>query len=466
MEDTLKGYFWTADDELLKHYGEITISAKANQYEIKIYGSFPIFEKPYSDINFHDDILCIYGFTKEQNYITIIGLRLENIVGATTTHEHSAFRSEHVLSFRQFISGSRLFNPADKINTLSVSAQFLNGWTKSDSIRQKMPHPNRKGGINPALGYDLYEVEPLNIPFPYGICTFHDYIKRNHRFDVNNLNIQQQTCFFFQFKIDMDIEAVYIFLQRFREFYSLVNGVNLGLCNIEFMDSSNQAFTYTYDKNILNSHYSSIRSGKRIVSLEKLSYSEYLGNFFQLYDQFRLPMSHLMSYLNSDRRDYINYIQPFVSAMEIIYNKSFKDADLQSKALNPTLKEILSKYQLSPKHRQFLTNAKLAKSYRDFHLRDKLIRVINHSPKLVKLVDDPPNFVQRILDLRHYLVHEVDKEHTDLSLLTSKRDLGKHIVKMKIIIEYHLLLLMQIEQEIVEEKIDCTFPNFVHFERI
>jgi len=172
-----------------------------------------------------------------------------------------------------------------------------------------------------------------------------------------------------------------------------------------------------------------------------------------------------MAYLNSERTNYIGYIQPFVSAMEIIYNKSFRKIDENSRAINPTLQEILNKYQLSPTHRQFLNNAKLAKPYRDLHLKDKLIRIINHSPKLIKLVEDPEAFIRKILDLRHYLVHEVDKEHTDLSLLKSRILLGKHIVKMKIIIEYHLLLLMGIDQMIVEKKIDRTFPNFVHFRK-
>lgn len=199
------------------------------------------------------------------------------------------------------------------------------------------------------------------------------------------------------------------------------------------------------------------------MTLKTLSDSDYLNQFFNAYNHFRLPLSHLMSYLNSDRTDYIGYIQPFVSAMEIIYNKSFRDIDENAKKINPTLQEILNKYQLSPKHRQFLTNAKLAKPYRDLHLKNKLTRIINHSPKLAELVGNPDAFSQKILDLRHYLVHEVDKEHTDLSLLESRTLLGKHIVFMKIIIEYHLLLLIGIDQAIVEKKIDRTFPNFVHF---
>lgn len=61
-----------------------------------------------------------------------------------------------------------------------------------------------------------------------------------------------------------------------------------------------------------------------------------------------LKLSHLMIYLNSDLSVYIGYIQPFVSAMETIYNKSFSNIDDNGKAINPTLVEILNKYELFP----------------------------------------------------------------------------------------------------------------------
>ena len=463
MEETLKGHFWTAEDENLKHFGEIMVSTRDNKYELTIYGSFPLFERQHHNINFHDDILCLYGFTKEGGYITLVGLRIEGATVTPTTGEHSAFRSLHKLSFRQIITGVKIFDAGSLINRLSVSAQFLSGWTKTDPIRQKLVEEKEDGDGKPSQIYELYDVDPVSIPFEEGRCTFYDYISHQQKFDVNSLSIQQANCFYFQFDQDLTVEELYVFLKKFREFYSMLTGVNLGLNTITIRDSEDFTYDYEFDLNIFNCHYSSIRSRMRIMSLEKLVLGNYLKDFFVNYDHFRLPLLHLMDYLNSDRSDYMGYIQPFVSAMEVIYNRAFRNIDELAKVINPTLEEILNKYQLAPKHRQFLNNAKLAKSYRDLHLKDKLIRLITHSPKLVGLVKDPNFFVQKILDLRHYLVHEVDKAHTDLSLLKSRTELGKHVVQMKVVIEYHLLLLMGLEQEIVEEKIDLTMPNFVHF---
>lgn len=463
MEETLKGYFWAEQDENLKHFGEITVSTRDKKYEVTIYGSFPLFERQYRDINFHDDIPCLYGYTKERGYVTLIGLRIKGATVTPATGKHSAFRNAHKLSFRQFITGVRTFEVGSKINRLSVSAQFLSGWTKTDPIRQKLVEEKKDGDGKPSQIYELYDIDPVSIRFEEGRCTFYDYISTQHKFDINNLNIQQINCFYFEFNDDLSIEKLYVFLKRFREFYSMLCGVNLGLNSITFRGAEDFSYDFEFDLNISNDDYSSIRSRMRIMSLEKMASGNYLGDFFVNYDQFRLPLLYLMDYLNSDRSDYMRYIQPFVSAMEIIYNKSFRNIDQQANAINPKLKEILDKYQFAPKHRQFLTNAKLAKSYRDLHLKDKLIRLITYSPKLIKLVKDPNAFVQKILDLRHYLVHEVDKADTDLSLLNNRTELGKHIVQMKVVIEYHLLMLMGIEREIVEDKIDITLPNFVHF---
>ena len=465
MEESLKGYFWTAEDPNLKHFGEIVVSTKEKKQQITIYGSFPEFERQHLDINFHDDIPCLYGFTKERRYITLIGLRIEYTSGSFGNDtEKSSFKAEYKLSFRQLIAGPAKFEADKKFNKVSISAQFLGGWTKSNSIRQK-PISTKPAKKTPSEIYELHRTDPISFSFESGTCLFYDYISSQHRFDINHLDIQQKTCFDFQFNQAMSVEELYLFLQKFREFYTLLTGVNLGLGPITLSDGVGLDFHYEYDRNIFNASYTSIGSDMRIMSLKTLAASDYLNRFFHSYDHFRLPLSHLMTYLNSDRSDYISYIQPFVSAMETIYNKSFRIIDENVKTINPTLVEILDKYQLLPKHRQFLTNAKLAKPYRDLHLKDKLVRIINHSPKLIELVDDPEVFVRKILDLRHYLVHEVDKAHTDLSLLNNRILLGKHIVKMKVVIEYHLLLLMGIDPAIVEEKIDRTFPNFVHFKR-
>lgn len=464
MEETLKGYFWSPENPELQHYGEVTLSTKQKNHQLVVYGSFPAFSKVHANINFHDDIPYLFGFTKEKKFVTLVGLRIVHASFNTqATDGTSAFRAEHWLSFRQIILGSQLFDTSTKLNTVSIGAQHLSSWSAADPIRHK-GNPNPAPSLNkPLHTYQLYRTPQVVIPFKDASCTFNEHVNTQHSGEPNRLDLQQESYFQFVFKEDIALEQLYEFLGRFREWYSLLSGINLGLGPIHFQDAQLQNFIYEFDANIFSTDYSSLRPEMRIISLDRLSRSNCLDHFFQAYDQFRLPLSHLMGYLNSNRTDYLGFIQPFVSAMEIIYNKSKNNLQQVSKPVNPTLQEILHKYPLSPKHRQFLQSAKLAKPYRDLHLKDKLLSIIHHSPKLVELVEAPEAFVQKILDLRHYLVHEVDKEHTDLSLLNSSTLLGRHIVKMKIIIEYHLLLMTGIDQNIVEKKIDRTTPNSVHF---
>lgn len=260
MEENLKGYFWTAEEVKLKHFGEILISTRDKKQEIIIYGSFSMFELLHQDINFHDDIPCLYGFTKERRYITLIGLRIEYASGTLSSdHDNSAFKAEYRLSFRQLITGPRLFESSNTLNKISISGQFLGGWTKSDPIRRKLTSLESKNK-SPSEIYELYQTDPISFPFDSATCLFYDYISTQHKFDINHLEVRQKACFHFEFNEDITTEKLYEFLQKFREFYSLLSGVNLGLDHIQFKDNSGLDFQYEYDLNIFNPHYTSIRS--------------------------------------------------------------------------------------------------------------------------------------------------------------------------------------------------------------
>src|SRR5690606_34624716 len=95
----------------------------------------------------------------------------------------------------------------------------------------------------------------------------------------------------------------------------------------------------------------------------------------------------------------------------------------------------------------------------------KLVKLIEASPKLTRLINDPRLFAKQVLDLRNYLVHEDGKSGRDLSLLEEAQQLRQCIVTLKIIIEYYILILAGIDKEVVENKINRTLPNFVHFQR-
>lgn len=466
MEEQLKGQFWMPNDSSLKHFGEIALSIVQKQYKIILYGTFPEFDPLHNNINFHEDIPCMYGFTRDGKFVTLLDLRIIGANLSSAPAESSAFKSEHQLSFKQFIYGPVQLRYGSLINRVSVTAQFMEAWGKTDPILTEM---NRESatGEPPSKSYHLRPGEPTSIPFGQDICTFYDYLTHKQQFNINRLEVKQQNCLHFIFQQDLEIGQLYFFVKRFREFYTLITGVNLGLNRIVIhsSDTEETEFQYEFDDNVQSGSYSFVYGDNRILGLKELSVSEYLKFFFDGYDRFRLPLSHYIRYLNSDRSDRISFVQPFVSALEIIYNKCHRDENNNPKEMNQTLMEILSTYKLSPKHRQFLLSSKLAKTYRDLHLKDKILALIAASAKLTELVENPLEFTRRVLDLIHYLVHEVDKELTDLSLLHNPILLAEHIVKLKVILEYHLLIMMGLDREIVEKRIDRTLPNFAHFKR-
>jgi len=466
MEEELKGYFWMPNKPELKHFGEVILSTSQKKNEVIIYGSFPEFDRLHYNINFHDDIPYLYGYTRDKKFITLLGLRITGASLSPNPPESSAFKSEHKLSFSQFICGPIQFPFNFSINRISVTAQFMEAWGIPNPIEMEVKTSDNSDE-SPSKSYNLKPGKPISIPFEPDTCTFYDYLSHSHKFQINHLELKQRNCLSFTFQRNLEISELYIFLEKFREFYTLITGVNLGLDLIVIYNHKVDGVEYQYefDRNISNNSYSFIAANNRILGIKELSSSVSLKYFFKEYNTFSLPLAHYMGYLNSDRSNYVTFIQPFISALEIIYNKCYREQEKNAKNINPTLEEILKTYKLSGKHKQFLVDSKLAKTYRDLHLKDKLIALINVSDKLTELVADPIAFTKRILDLRHYLVHEVEKDASDLTLLNNRLLLGKHIVKLKVILEYHLLLMMGLDKEIVEKRIGRTLPNFVHFDR-
>lgn len=231
MEEQLKGQFWTPNNPELKHFGEIVLSTARQRQEIVIYGTFPEFDRLHYNINFHEDISCLYGYTKERKFITLLGLRIIDVNVSLGPAETSAFKSEHRLSFKQFICGPVQLPHNSLVNRISVTAQFMEAWGKTDPIQMEI----NKGSISedqPCKSYHLLPGEPVIIPFGLDRCTFYDYLNYKQQFQTNHLEVKQQNYLHFIFQQNLEINQLYVFLKRFREFYSLITGVNLGLSRI------------------------------------------------------------------------------------------------------------------------------------------------------------------------------------------------------------------------------------------
>src|SRR5690606_6949138 len=116
---------------------------------------------------------------------------------------------------------------------------------------------------------------------------------------------------------------------------------------------------------------------------------------------------------------------------------------------------------LSAQKIQFLTQSKYNKTLRDKTIKDKILDLVEISPKLQKLVKDKQQFAEEVKSMRHYLIHEETKN--DLEFKNNTQTLRKRVVQLKIILEYHLLIALGLDKETVEKKIDMTMSNFMHF---
>ena len=80
---------------------------------------------------------------------------------------------------------------------------------------------------------------------------------------------------------------------------------------------------------------------------------------------------------------------------------------------------------------------------------------------LTKLVKNTETFTEQVLSARHYLVHEANMANSEL--INNKLMLRKANMKLKIILEYYILLYLKIPKEIIEKRIYLILPNHVQY---
>ncbi len=144
-----------------------------------------------------------------------------------------------------------------------------------------------------------------------------------------------------------------------------------------------------------------------------------------------------------------------------MFNKTHQAVNSQIGELSKVAKEILALPDIKPHHKDFLLTFRKGTKFKAFRIRDKLIKLIDDSETLTKLVRHSETFTEQVLSARHYLVHEADMANSEL--IGNVLLLRKANMKLKIILEYYLLLYLKIPKEVIEKRIYLILPNHVQY---
>jgi hypothetical protein len=198
-----------------------------------------------------------------------------------------------------------------------------------------------------------------------------------------------------------------------------------------------------------------------MLYLTELVEQDYLNIFFDNYADIELPLRHYLNFTENNKDDPEQDLLSLVAAIEIIFNKTHRSVNSQIGELSKVAAEVLALPGIKPHQREFLMTFRKGTKLKAFRIKDKLIKLIEDSETLTKLVRNTENFTEQVLSARHYLVHEADMVNSEL--ISNTLLLRKANMKLKIILEYYILLYLKIPKEIIEKRIYLIMPNHVQY---
>lgn len=461
---THNGYFWDPDQPEVKHFGMVEIDEGENILQLTIHGLLENIKPALYNPNFHNDIPLIHGKISQVIYISIYNLRVKHFVGGVLEPVHSALDTTVKLSFKFAIRGMKLFGSDHLFNSIYIVPQFGQQWTKESRVQKN--YKSKPQDIKSE--YKVTDLITDSFSTDFGQVKSSLYVQEKYKLLDGTVNIKEYLNLLFDLNTPLTPIGIRVFLQDFNRFYVLSIGQKLGLTSVQLKEKNEEEqYTFVMASNPLSKSSSAAGPDNTIVSYTEFVNGNFLDSFFKNKAIYALPLDYYFSYLHGGNQgDTSIYFILFLSALEVIHNKSYKSENNEKSTKNSReFERILNKVTsyLSSKEIQFLTKSKYSKSLKDQTIKDKLIDLIETSTKLQKLVEDKEQFAEEIKSIRHYLIHEETKN--DLEFISNTQGLRKRVVQLKIILEYHLLVALGLDMEQVEQKIDKTMTNFMHFVR-
>jgi hypothetical protein len=469
----ITGYFWDPKDENNKVFGKLTISEKNDQFDLKLYGMITCVEIPMLQINYHSPISVIQGYTTSKECLSLFNLRFEHYENLSLGTDPKALNRKsttvllriesYILSSNHFFLGNESFH-CSQLKFLPQFSEELDEGDNFTSNYADVPltdadYLEKEGDT---LTYTLQGKSPIEIPFSGGKLQYTGSFGSLPLMPRNVLTIEKNYCFKFTLTSALTFSELHTFLKKNRAFFTLMTGTYLALEHIRINAGQQDWHTLNANFNKRNVYYQGgFSKHNRMLYLLDLTEKDYFNIFLDLYADIELPLRHYLNFIENDKDDPEQDLLSLVAAIEIMFNKTHRAVNSQIGELSKVAAEILVLPGIKPHQKEFLMAFRKGAKLKAFRIKDKLIKLIDDSETLKKLVKNTETFTEQVLSARHYLVHEA--EMADNELIGNVLFLRKANMKLKIILEYYLLLYLKIPKEVIEKRIYLILPNHVQY---
>lgn len=468
----ITGYFWDPDDADNKIFGQLTINPANDRYELKLNGLIKCVEGPLYHINYHEAIAVVHGYTSANDFISLFELRAEdyqNLRSASRSDDLARKSTLVTLRCKSYVLSSyQCFLPDATFSCyqLKFLPQFSDELDEGDNFTSNFAevplsdhdYLEKKGDT---LTYTLQGKDHLPIPFLGGKLIFTGSFGELPLMPKNKLVIEKVYCFKLTLDQPVNFGEMMVLLGKMRSFFILMTGTYLELDHIRINTDGNYWHTFNAAFNKKNIYYPSGFPRNRMLYLQDISQEQHLNVFFALHKEIQLPLRHYLNFIQNDKEDPQQDLLTLIAAIEIMFNKTYNAANSQIGELSKVALELLALPGIKPHHREFMMNFRKGAKLKAFRIKDKLTKLIDDSEVLTRLVRDTALFTDQVLNARHYLVHEAD--FGDIELFHNELLLRKANMRLKIILEYYLLLYLKIPKETIEKRIYLILPNHVQF---
>jgi hypothetical protein len=471
--DTKTGYFWDPNDPENKVFGELTISEASDLFELKLYGMVKCLEGPMWKINYHPPIHVIQGYNTSKECLSLFNLRVEHYENISYDSDPKALSRKSTtirLRFESYIQSDNHFflgNEHFQCAQLKFLPQFSEELDEGDNFTsnyRRAPFTDadfmeKKGD---KFSYTLQGKSPVIIPFSKGKLEYTGSFGNLPLMPKNVLHIEKRYCFKFSLTTPLSFADLHDFLKKNRAFFTLMTGTYLALENIRI--NAGQQSWHTFNASFIkrNIYYpGGFPPKNRMLYLRDLVDHDYYNTFLELYADIELPLRHYLNFIENDKDDPEQDLLSLVAAIEIMFNKTHQAINSQIGELSKVAAEILALPGIKSHHKEFLLTFRKGTKLKAFRIKDKLIKMIDDSETLTKLVRHSETFTEQVLSARHYLVHEADMSNSEL--ISNVLFMRKANMKLKIILEYYLLLYLKIPKDVIEKRIYLILPNHVQY---
>lgn len=456
------GYWWLPENESNKVAGTLVLNDNGD-FVLQILDFFKT-EGRNQSLRATRRFPLIIGVARDENSkIDLTFKLLDSIVISNSINKLTYYK---IQSSFFLTSQNPEFSSNLKFDKLIIEPQHLNRWLDLNSYSLSLIGSREQKALDFDLSYRQPEPITLFENEDYKLNAF-STVTYGYPFN-NEFKSKESARLALIFKDDKDLKQLKDYSNRIRNFLTLAIGTPVRISNMSVSSSIEKNISFDYfwrDKFDIESK----RGQKFLDSTHMLfgypfikeNVKTIFTNWFSKYESLKFTINNFFGTLYNDflysEDKFLNYI----FGLEVYHRTVYGGFDLKKESYLKIRQEILDKISGNQSHIEWLTSR--LKKYKENTLKQRIEHLLTiHKESLKGLIDHNEIFINKIVETRHYHVHErvqnmdyVVKDLIELNKITSK---------LRIIIQAILMYELGFEQTEINIRLRNSINNKFIFE--